>query len=238
MPPERSLAAAVRDFAPVALVLALCPVVAALAPGPSEPIARIRSLIDAERSLGLLFEPSVHRWVAARPPLLAAGQVAYVAAHVPVLLAVLAWVWVARRPAFTLVRDVFVATQSIALAGYLLVPTAPPRMVAGLGYEDVAAAGRQGIERIVMSPYAAMPSGHAAFALIVAATVFALAKTWPVRLLALLWPVAVLSEIIATGNHLWVDAAAGAAVAAVATAGVSAARGVRRASAARVAAPT
>lgn len=65
-----------------------------------------------------------------------------------------------------------------------------------------------------MSPYAAMPSGHAAFALIVAATVFTLARPRPVRALALLYPFGVLAEITATGNHVWLDAAGGAAAAA------------------------
>ncbi|MEA2310072.1 MAG: hypothetical protein QOE28_40 [Solirubrobacteraceae bacterium] len=211
---ERSWAAAVRDFWPVAFVLALCPVVSLLAPGPAEPVARMHSLIDAERSLGLLFEPAMHRWTSAHPPLLAAGQVAYVAAHVPVLLAVLLWIWLTRRHAFALVRNAFVATQSIALAGYLLFPTAPPRMIPGLGYEDVATTGTHGLERLAMSPYAAMPSGHAAFALLVAGSVFALARSRAVRAAALVYPLVVFSEIVATGNHLWLDAAAGAAVAA------------------------
>ena len=231
MPPERSVPALVRDFWPVVLVLALCPVVALLAPGPAAPVAHIRSLIDAERSLGLLFEPSMHRWAVAHPPLIAIGQGLYVAAHIPILLAVLIWIWVARRPAFGFVRDAFVATQGLALAGYELFPTAPPRMVPGLGYEDVAAAGRHGIEALVMSPYAAVPSGHAAFSLLVAGSVATLARRPAVRVLALLYPLLVMTEIFYTGNHLWLDAAAGATAAAT---GTAVALAVRRSPLARV----
>jgi membrane-associated phospholipid phosphatase len=61
-----------------------------------------------------------------------------------------------------------------------------------------------------------MPSGHAAFAVIAAGCVAALARRPLVRLAAVAYPFAVLLEIIATGNHLWLDAAAGTAVAAVA----------------------
>jgi len=206
----RSWGRASRDFAPVAAVLALCPVVAVLAPGPAVPLSHIRALVDEERSLGLFFEPSVYQWAVAHPPLLRAGQIGYVVAHIPVLLSVLVWVWIARRPAFRLARDTVVATQAIALLGYVLVPTAPPRMIAGLGYDDVASLGTHGIERLLMSPYAAMPSGHAAFALIAATLVFKLARPWPVRVLALLYPFGVLAEIMATGNHIWLDALGGA----------------------------
>jgi len=212
--PARSWGRALRDFAPVAAAFALCPVVAAFAPDPAVPLAHIRALVDAERSLGLFFEPSLHRWVAHRPPLLLDGQIAYVAAHIPVLLSVLAWVWFARPAAFRLVRDVVVATQAIAVLGYVLVPTAPPRMLAGLGYEDVASLGTKGVERLLMTPYAAMPSAHAAMALVVAGIVFTLARQWPVRALAVAYPVAVVTGTLATGNHIWLDALAGAATAA------------------------
>ena len=67
----------------------------------------------------------------------------------------------------------------------------------------------------MQSPYAAMPSAHIAFALIVAGTVFALARSRAVRVAALLYPLAVLLEIVATGNHIWLDAAGGTVAASV-----------------------
>src|SRR2546423_11142580 len=91
-------------------------------------------------------------------------------------------------------------------------------MVAGLGCEEVATAGRHGIEALVMSPYAAVPSGHAAFALLVAGTGYALAGTRRGRTIALLYPLIVLTEIVATGNHLWLDAVFGACAAGAGTA--------------------
>ena len=169
MSTERTWARAARDAWPVALVLALCPVVAALAPGPAGPLARIRELIEDERSLGLFFEPSVHAWVAARPPLLGIAQFAYVGVHLPVMLGVLAWTWFARPRVFPLARNTFVCAQALATLGYVLFPTAPPRMVPEAGYgAALVQTGQHGFERLAMSPYAAMPSGHAAFALIAA----------------------------------------------------------------------
>jgi hypothetical protein len=218
---QRDVRQAARDAAPVVLVLALCPILAAFAPSPVAPLARAERLIDAERGLGLFFEPAVHAWVANRPLLASLGGIAYITFHLPVLLGVLAWVWAKRPAAFRLARNTFVAAQTLAVAGYVLVPTAPPRLVPSLGQDATTA----GFERLAMSPYAAMPSGHAAFALIAAGTVALLARRRAVRLAALLYPPAVLLEIVATGNHFWLDAAAGAAVAA---AGFAVARAIDR----------
>jgi PAP2 superfamily len=201
-----------RDGVPIFLALALSPLVAALAPGPARPLVRVHELVHAERSLGLLFEPSVHRWTAAHPPLLGLAGFAYVAVHLPVTLGMLAWVWRRRPHAFGLVRDAFVATQALCVAGYLLVPTAPPRMLPGLGDGDAAVSG---FDRLFQSPYAAMPSAHVAFALVVSAAVLALARPRPLRALAWLYPAAVVAEIVATGNHLWLDAVGGVVAAAL-----------------------
>jgi hypothetical protein len=209
---------------PVVLALALDPVAGLLAPGRAEPVARMGRLIDHERSLGAFFEPSLHGWVAARPLLLHALEVTYVAVHVPLTLAVLAWVWLKRRPAFPLARNTFVAAQTLCALFYILAPTAPPRMVPGLGYSSAPGPGDHGLGRLVQSPYAAMPSAHTAFALVTAGILFSLARSRRVRALALVYPAAVLVEILATGNHIWLDALGGAAAAAV---GFALALGVR-----------
>jgi hypothetical protein len=209
MAPNRSWA---RDAVPVVLALALSPLVAALAPGPAAPLAHVRELVRVERSLGLLFEPAVHRWAAAHQPLQALGDFAYVGVHLPVTLGVLVWVWLRRPRAFALVRDTFVATQALCALGYVLLPTAPPRMIPGLGDGSAAVSG---FDRLFQSPYAAMPSGHVAFALVVSAAVARLARTRTARALALLYPAAVVAEIVATGNHLWLDAVGGALAAAL-----------------------
>ena len=195
------------------LALALSPVVAALAPGPERPLTRMRGLIDVERRLGLFFEPKVHAWFSARPQLLGALRITYVAAHLPVALGVLAWARHAHPHAFPQARDTFAATQALAALGYVLAPTAPPRMVAGLGYDDRPRPGDHGLGRSIQSPYAAMPSAHTAFSVVVAGSVLALARSPRVRAAALLFPPAVVVEIIATGDHIWLDALGGLAVA-------------------------
>jgi hypothetical protein len=211
-----------HDAAPALLALALSPVVAAVAPGSERPLTRMRGLIDMERRLGLFFEPTVHAWFGARPPLMRALRLTYVAAHVPVALGVLAWTRRAHPQAFPQARDTFAATQALAAIGYVIAPTAPPRMIAGLGYDDRPRPGDHGLGRSIQSPYAAMPSAHTAFSVVAAGTIWALARSRPVRAAALLYPPAVVVEIIATGDHIWLDAIGGLVVAGLGFASVRA----------------
>jgi hypothetical protein len=223
---QRRWARPARDAAPVLLALALSPVVAAVAPGSERPLARMRGLIDKERRLGLFFEPTVHAWFDARPLLMQALRLTYVVAHLPVVLGVLAWTRRAHPDVFPRARDTFAATQALAAIGYVIAPTAPPRMVGGLGYDDRPRPGDHGLGRWIQSPYAAMPSAHTAFSVVAAGTVWASARSRPLRAAALVYPPAVVVEIIATGDHIWLDAIGGLVVAGL---GFTSARATHRA---------
>ena len=188
----------------------------------------MRGLISVERRLGVFFEPTVHAWFSARPPLMRTLKFTYVAAHQPVALGVLSWARHAHPQAFPLARDTFAATQALATLGSVIAPTAPPRMIPGLGYDDAPRPGDRRLGRSIQSPYAAMPSAHTAFSVVAAGTIWALARSRPVRAAALLYPPAVVAEIIATGDHLWLDALGGLAVAGLGFASARATHRVRR----------
>lgn len=207
-----------RDAFLVLAALALCPVVALLAPDEA-PLDRTRALADVERALGLFFEPAVHEWVAARPALLTAAGLFYVWVHVPATIGALVWARLERPHAFPFARDVFLATQAITVVGYLAFPVAPPRMAPELGFTDTLSAvygtGGEALAHSVQSPYAAMPSGHVAFALIAAGTVFALVRSRVLRVAAVLYVGLVVAIIIGTANHFWLDAVGGSLAAAL-----------------------
>jgi membrane-associated phospholipid phosphatase len=65
------------------------------------------------------------------------------------------------------------------------------------------------------NPYAAMPSLHAADALIVGVTMAVIVRRPAFKLLWLAWPAWVSFAVMATANHFWLDIAAGAVVAAI-----------------------
>jgi len=234
VPPQpRTLARAAWDAAPVGAALALNPLAAAVAPDDSAgPVSTAWDVVALERSLGLFFEADVYAWTAQHGWLLTLASVFYVWVHVPATLGALVWAWLERPRAFPLVRNVFLVAQLLTVVGYVLLPTAPPRLVEGLGFEDTLAAfwGAGGAEaaHTVQSPYAALPSGHVVFALIAGGSVALLARPLSVRLLAAAYPPLVVLVTIATANHFWLDAAAAALVCLVALGAVRAAPALGR----------
>jgi PAP2 superfamily len=134
---------------------------------------------------------------------------------------VLLWLHNRRPAAFPFVRTTLLIASALALVGFLAYPTAPPRL-AGIGIADTVSNGHvdlnKGLVGSLYNPYAAVPSMHIGYALIVAASLLFYARRPLVRVLAALYPPFVLLVMVATGNHFFFDAAAGALVAAVAAA--------------------
>jgi hypothetical protein len=173
-------------------------------------------IVSLERTLHVFSERTVQEWSHGVPYLPALLGLAYMSLHFGATALAVRWVYRERREAFPLVRTTLIASTAIALAGYVLYPAAPPRL-AGLGFSDTVTrhTGLNLSSDLLGSfynPVAAVPSLHVGYALIVGASVFALARRRWVRLLGALYPAFMLFDVVATGNHFWFDAAAGAAV--------------------------
>jgi hypothetical protein len=197
--------------------LALCPVAALLiGDDPAAPVERARWLMGAERTLGIYVEPAAHAWALRRPALMDALGVLYVVAHIGVAGWALVWTWFVRRDRFPVVRDAFIATQLLLVVVYVLVPTAPPRLVPGAGYTDTLSGlwGREAADsaHLLQSAYAAVPSGHVAFALLAGLTFARLGDMAWLRAFGWIYPPAMVGVTVLTGNHLLFDAAAAALV--------------------------
>jgi PAP2 superfamily len=211
----------VREFAPVVAAFALCPLVALAHTGASAAaLGRARDVAAAERSLDAFFEPAAAGWAAGHPQILGGAGLAYLVLHVPVLLGTLSWVYLARPAAFPAARTAFLAVQALLAAAWLLIPTAPPRLLGADGFTDTltglwgpGAAHRAGL---LQSRWAAMPSGHVAFALLAGGLVAGLARAPLARAAGLAYPPLVLATIIVTGNHFWLDAVGAMVVTALA----------------------
>lgn len=184
--------------------------------------ANAATVVRLERRLHLFDEVTIQhaaRHVAGLPTLLG---YAYVSLHLAGTVAVLVWVYRRRRDAYARLRNTLALAGGLAIVGYAVFPTAPPRL-AGVGIEDtVSRSTTVDLHSTLVSglynPYAAVPSVHIVFSLIVGVSVVRLARSPLWRLAGVLYPVFVLFMIVATGNHFFFDAAAGAAVAAIALA--------------------
>jgi membrane-associated phospholipid phosphatase len=178
-------------------------------------------LVALERSLHLFVEANVQRAVQTLPGLTSLLGVAYLTLHLAVTAAVLLWLHRRRPEGFPFVRTALLLASGLALVGFLVYPTAPPRL-AGVGIVDTVS-GRQvdlnrGLVSSLYNPYAAVPSMHVGYALIVAAGLVRHGRRLLVRAIGALYPPFVLLVIVATGNHFFLDAAAGALVAGLAAA--------------------
>jgi membrane-associated phospholipid phosphatase len=180
-------------------------------------------VIDLEQRAHSLVELSLQSFVHSSALLTAATSYTYWLSQFTVLGAALLWVYLRRNEWFVRFRNLVMLANLIGLAGYVLLPTAPPRMFPTFGFSDTLALfgslnHGSGLIELASNPYAAMPSLHAADALIVGITMAALSRRILVKLVWLAWPVWVWFSVMATGNHFWLDIAAGVLVAGLAAA--------------------
>jgi hypothetical protein len=173
-------------------------------------------IVGFERSIGLFVEAEVQE-ISHALGLNGVLGFAYVSLHLVATIGALVWVHQRHRARFALVRTALVASSAIALVVYALYPTAPPRL-AGIGIADTVTLHtsvnlNSALLGELYNPIAAVPSLHFGYALVVGIAVAALARRRSVRILGALYPPVMLIVIVATGNHFWVDAAAGAVVA-------------------------
>lgn len=193
--------------------------------------AHAATIVQLERSLHVFDEAAIQRAAGHVGDLATFLGYAYVSVHLAGTVAALVWVYRRRRHVYTRLRNTLVVASALGLVGYAVFPTAPPRL-AGLHIVDtVSAATSVNLDSTLVSslynPYAAVPSMHIGFSLIVGLAVARLARHPLWRVAALAYPVFVLFLIVATGNHFFFDAVAGAVVAVIALAATTLASRVR-----------
>jgi hypothetical protein len=179
-----------------------------------------RTLVDLERGMGLFFEPGLQEWARSSAPFLVDGaNWMYVNSHFVVTVTFLIWLYLARNSVYYFVRNMFMIAMGLALVGYMAYPTAPPRFMPEWGFTDtVSSAVGQATANsahVFYNPFAAVPSMHVAFALMIAIPGFMVCRHVALKAFWALYPTAVTFTVMVTANHFWLDAALGAFVAAV-----------------------
>ena len=181
-------------------------------------VARAHSdaIVSLERRLHVFAESGIQDWASRIPFLPSLLGFAYITLHIAATSAVLVWVYRSRRAYFAVVRTSLVISTAISLVVYVLYPAAPPRL-AELGFADtVTDQAHVNLSSDVLgsfyNPFAAVPSLHFGYALLVGLVVARLACNRVARTLGALYPAFMLFTIVATGNHFVFDAAAGGIV--------------------------
>jgi membrane-associated phospholipid phosphatase len=182
---------------------------------PERAIANGRWIVDFETNLNSrLYELTLQQFVNQRGWLADLAAWTYWNSEFTVLTITLLWVYTRRHDAFHRFRNTLLLANLVGLVGYVAMPTAPPRLL-DLGFIDDH---KDGLVQLAANPYAAMPSLHAADALIVGVVLAVVARRWWVKVFWAVWPAWVWFAVMATGNHFWLDCLAGWAVAVLALA--------------------
>ncbi len=173
-------------------------------------------VLDVERWLRLPAEATLQTWALGHDWIVELANRYYVSVHFPLTIAVLVWLYRYRRPAYHWAKRALLAATGVALVFTVLLPVTPPRLLTSLGMVDTGHAGGISIYQApvlgsMSNEYAAMPSLHVGWALLIATVLIAACHTrW--RWLWLLHPVATVFVVVSTANHYWLDGIAGSAL--------------------------
>ncbi len=178
-------------------------------------------VISLERTLHVFVEPSIQAWASGSHFLMVLSSYLYVNAQTTVTVAALVYLYLRHNRNFYFVRNMFMVAMAIALLGYIVFPTAPPRFLPEWGFSD-SVANLTGVHvshssaamTALVNPYAAVPSMHVAFALMIGWPLARLVRWRLVRVMWLLYPFLMAFVIVVTANHFIIDAALGAFTAA------------------------
>jgi hypothetical protein len=179
--------------------------------------AHARDLISLERTLHLFVEPSIQAWASGSHAVMLIASYIYVNAQTSVTFAALLYLYLRHNRNFYFVRNMFMIAMGIALIGYVVFPTAPPRFMPEWGFIDsvsdftgVHVSHSSALNTALFNPYAAVPSMHVAFALMIGWPLAHLARRRVVKVLWLLYPFLMAFVIVVTANHFIFDAMLGA----------------------------
>ena len=182
-----------------------------------EAMTNANDIIDLERSLGIFWEPRLQELIIDNRALVQLMNAVYFWLDFPLIVAVGLFLYFRKRHEYTVARDAMLLSGAISLIIYNFYPVMPPRLLPGgefIGtiekYSDLSYQASS--TAAFVNPYAAVPSLHFGWAMILGGTVFIAYKNLAVRALALLLPWAQLAAIVFTANHYIFDAFVGLVV--------------------------
>jgi PAP2 superfamily len=180
-----------------------------------------RDLVSAERSLGLLIEPSVQHWAVDAGWPAEVARWGYANLHFKGSCLMLAILYFGYRGSYGFVRNAVFCGMAISVIGYALFPTAPPRFLPELGLDPSSSV--TGNTPLLSSPgdplfnpFAAVPSMHVGLAVILAWSLGLLVRPRLLKGVFFAYPLLMTYVVIASGNHFWLDAVLGLITAALA----------------------
>ena len=185
-----------------------------------EALRNAGNIIDLQRTLGFFWEPDLNSAILNYGALIQLFNAIYFWMDFPLIVAIGLWLYFSgRRHQYTVARDALLASGAIALVVYQLFPVTPPRLLPPeFGFVDTLAeysrlSYQAQSTELFVNPYAAVPSLHYGWAVLVGGVLFWTTSNIWLRALAVFLPIGQLAATLFTANHYMLDAMAGLVVA-------------------------
>ena len=182
-----------------------------------EAVHRAVRIIDFEQNWGFFWELELQTLIMGSRALIQLFNAIYFWLDFPLIVVVGLWLYFWHRHQYTITRDAILSSGAIALVIYHLFPVAPPRLLPGFGFVDtlevfnnLSYQAQQ--NQPFVNPYAAVPSLHVGWALLITIGIIGATRVKPIWFLAALLPMAQAAAIIFTANHFIFDAIIGVVV--------------------------
>ena len=193
-------------------------------------------VIGFQRRLGFFWEDKLNEWTKDRLFWAQTMNIIYFWLHLPLIIVFGIWLYYFKRRKYTFMRDAFLSSGAIALIVYWAYPVAPPRELPELaarfdpgapsyvwGFLDtmqeyLGYAYQSQSTQAFVNPYAAMPSLHFGWDLLLGAGIIwafwrARWMMWIMVPIGIALPTMQVFSITMTANHFFLDAMAGGGIA-------------------------
>ncbi|AYY14820.1 phosphatase PAP2 family protein [Actinobacteria bacterium YIM 96077] len=186
-------------------------------------------VISFQSTLGFFVESDMQAWIADNDVAINIVNAIYIGGYWPVLIGTLAWLLVRHPDHYTLYRNALLASGAITLVIFALYPLAPPRFLPEQGFIDTVAENSETYRNFTASPfvneYAAMPSLHFGWILLLSIAWIAVSKRRIATAFGVIMPISMFAAIVLSGNHFIIDGIVGGIVV---LAGLGIAYGIER----------
>lgn len=174
---------------------------------------RAIDIIELEQALGIFWEPGLQSYILRFDWLVNLANWTYIWGHWPVIAFAAIWLFLLHREAYSVYRNAFLISGGIGLIIFFMLPVAPPRFMDAWGFVDTVTERSQAY-RVLQPPafvnqYAAMPSLHFGWNLLVGIAIFRHGKSRLFKVIGVALPVVMFASIVLTANHYIIDGFAG-----------------------------
>jgi hypothetical protein len=184
-----------------------------------EAFANADRIEDLEQWLGIAWEGTVQGAIVWSDVFVMFTNWVYIWGHWPVILSTAAVLYFFRRDRYYLLRNALFISGAIGFVFFALLPVAPPRLLE-LGLVDTVSKQSNSYRALqppgLTNQYAALPSLHVGWNVVVGIVLLMTTANLAVRVFAVASPLAMGLAVVATANHFVLDVAAGLGVVLVA----------------------